>query len=330
MDRYRVSIIATSYNLEKYISKCAESLFAQTLKDMEIIFVDDCSTDRTVEVLHELLSSHPEFEGRVKFIVHEKNQGVFVSRKQGLEAASGQYVMFLDGDDWYGDEAAETMYRKAVDADAGVVACRIRHHDGKGNSSLSEQRDEVPDKETYLRNMISMATEKATAQLGNKMFRKEILDRIEFWPKHAISEDWTILTQAVLASKNICAIDEELMNVLVREGSITRSFSKEKSFTNAEGDLNNINGVMSVFESKGILEHYRDEFIARKFLTKMNFEGHISDRDLEKAWIRQAGEINSKVLFNPCLSHYSKKVFVLKCLHIYNAYYKLRNLIKKI
>ena len=91
----KVSIIITSYNYEKNITKTLESVFHQSYKNIEIIIVDDCSSDGSVNLIRELINDKPN----VKFICHEKNQGQFAAYLTGLSVADGQFISFIDSDD---------------------------------------------------------------------------------------------------------------------------------------------------------------------------------------------------------------------------------------
>lgn len=110
------SIIVPVYNSEKYIGWCVESLRAQTLKDIEIILVDDGSTDSSGR----LLDSFALEDKRIK-VIHKKNAGVAAARNDGLKAARGEYVLFCDSDDMMEYDGCEALYKKALDKDADVI-----------------------------------------------------------------------------------------------------------------------------------------------------------------------------------------------------------------
>ena len=95
----KVSIIVPIYNVEKYIKRCIESLIIQKYKNIEIILVDDGSTDNSADIIDDFA----QFDHRI-IVLHKKNQGVSAARNSGIEIASGEYIMFVDGDDWVSDE----------------------------------------------------------------------------------------------------------------------------------------------------------------------------------------------------------------------------------
>ena len=113
----KISVIITAYNVEKYIYDAVKSAMLQTLKDIEILAVDDCSTDRTQEIL----SALAEQDSRVRVIRHTQNRGVMLARKIGVEQASGEYIMFLDGDDLLCENACEAAYRAICEEDVELL-----------------------------------------------------------------------------------------------------------------------------------------------------------------------------------------------------------------
>lgn len=124
-----VSIIIPMYNSEKYVAECLESISVQTLQNFELIIVDDCSTDKSREVVEECVSkffkNQPE---KVKLFVLEKNHGnPAAARNVGLKAAQGEYIMFVDSDDLLSETALEELYTTAKELDADFMSCRLFH-----------------------------------------------------------------------------------------------------------------------------------------------------------------------------------------------------------
>ena len=115
----KVSVIVPVYNTEQYLRKCLNSLLIQTLDGVEIIAVNDGSTDGSAEILNQLQLENP---GRMK-VFHEKNSGQAVARNLALEHCSGEYIAFLDSDDWVNPDKFQILYEKAKETDADYVAC---------------------------------------------------------------------------------------------------------------------------------------------------------------------------------------------------------------
>lgn len=112
----KVSAIVPAYNTEKYIAKAISSALSQTLRDIEVIVVDDCSTDNTVEVVRSF--SDP----RLKLLLNSENLGAGNARNKGLQAASGKWIAVLDSDDWYAPQRLETLVKIAEQKNADFIA----------------------------------------------------------------------------------------------------------------------------------------------------------------------------------------------------------------
>lgn len=112
----KVSIIVPIYNVEKYLDRCMQTLLNQTLKDIEIILVDDGSPDHCPQMSDEYAKNDP----RVK-VVHKNNGGLGYARNSGLDVATGEYVAFVDSDDFTSVEAYDTLYKVAKEQNADIV-----------------------------------------------------------------------------------------------------------------------------------------------------------------------------------------------------------------
>ncbi len=118
----KVSVIIPVYNVEKYIRQCLDSVVNQTLPDIEIICVDDGSTDMSLEILHE----YAKRDNRIK-VLEQSNQGASEARNKGMAIAKGEYIGFVDSDDWVDENYYETLYTKAVKENADIVRTTYKH-----------------------------------------------------------------------------------------------------------------------------------------------------------------------------------------------------------
>ena len=113
-----VSVIIPVYNIEKHLEKCLDSVIGQTLKDIEIIVVNDGSTDNSLDII----TQYARKDSRI-IIVDKPNEGLAYARKSGIEAAHGKYVQHLDGDDFLEPNACELLFKRAEE-----TRCRYSHH----------------------------------------------------------------------------------------------------------------------------------------------------------------------------------------------------------
>ena len=123
-----ISILVCAYNAQEYISQCLDSLLTQTFHDIEIIIVDDGSTDETPNILASYATKHPIIR-----VLHQKNAGPGVARNLALSHAKGKYIMFCDSDDWYEPTMCEKMYSCINSNNVDLVCCNCVL-EYKGNS----------------------------------------------------------------------------------------------------------------------------------------------------------------------------------------------------
>ena len=133
MSQYKLSIVAAVYNLEKYLPRCLDALVNQTLEDIEILCVDDGSTDSAPQIIEEYAKKYPN---KVKAF-HKENGGEFTTRNYGLERATGEYVTFVDTDDYVELDWAEKLYNAAKENDADIAVCGFERIDMETGKVIS-------------------------------------------------------------------------------------------------------------------------------------------------------------------------------------------------
>ena len=117
----KVSVISPVYGVEQFVSRAAESMFSQTLEDVEFIFVDDCTPDNSIQIIKDVLDRFPERANQVSWIRHDKSRGLTSARNSGLEAASGEYIFHWDSDDYADPDMLERMYNYAAKEDFDII-----------------------------------------------------------------------------------------------------------------------------------------------------------------------------------------------------------------
>ena len=116
----KISVIVPVYNCKKYIKKCVDSIINQTFKDLEIILIDDGSTDESGKICDELKLK----DSRIK-VIHQENKGVSAARNEGVKASSGDYISFVDGDDYLSEDMYEFLYDNLKKSGADISVCGI-------------------------------------------------------------------------------------------------------------------------------------------------------------------------------------------------------------
>ena len=115
--RIKISIILPVYNAENYIHKCIDSILKQDIKAIEIIAINDCSTDNSLDILKKYNKQYPA----LKIINHTTNMGAGAARNNAIKEATGKYITFIDSDDWFGDEYLKSLYKEAKKTNADIV-----------------------------------------------------------------------------------------------------------------------------------------------------------------------------------------------------------------
>ena len=214
-----VSIIIPVYKVEKYLSKCIESIFKQTYFDLELILVDDGSPDKCPEICDTYASK----DERV-VVIHQKNAGVSAARNAGLEKAKGEYIGFVDPDDWIAPEMYKKMISELESSESDLAICGYEYYDE--DYHVDEQRrykvrfNEVVDQKEIM-NRFSDTPPSIRHVVWNKVFRKDLLDKQKFKVGLHSSEDVYFLNEYVQKIQRAVIVHQPYYKNLVRQGSAT-------------------------------------------------------------------------------------------------------------
>lgn len=218
----KVSLIVSAYNIERYIKKCMESLVSQTLKDIEIIVVNDGSTDNTLREIQQMA----EIDSRVN-VINQNNEGVMKARENGFKIAKGEYLLFVDGDDWLAEDAIEVLYKKAKQKDYDIVCYKFYFVDGDDmkKSSTKSINYQMLVGDDFLKMIM---TSKINPSLWSKLMkRKFIMDNdIPFPQSIAKAQDLAFSCSLGMHDPKVCLIDKYLYFYFTsRNTSVTNSIS---------------------------------------------------------------------------------------------------------
>lgn len=217
----KVSIIIPAYNVEKYISRGIESCLNQTYSNIEIVIVDDGSSDKTFDIILDYCS-----RDRRIVSIHQENQGVSVARNNALDKSNGEYVLFLDSDDWLENDAVSSLVNSIVDKDC-LVCCDWYYvlFDEKSNSFIHENQvgnsiEEICDSRDAL-NYIGINSKYRFTSSCYKLFNREILNinHIRFTPGIHQGEDGLFSFQYLCNIKKVKYIPLALWNIMDRPDS---------------------------------------------------------------------------------------------------------------
>lgn len=301
-----VSVIVPAYNIEKYITKCIDSITSQTYRNLEIIIVNDGSNDKTGNIIKE----KAEEDKRIKYIV-QKNTGLSASRNKGIKDAKGDYIVFIDGDDAIEKTFIEKLVLIIEKEKSDIAVCSF-------NTISSEEKttERSYDKTTSGEEaVIQLLTKQDNIDIvaWNKLYKKELfLKNKIFYPEGEIHEDTLTTYKLYSKAKKVTYIKEPLYNYFKRFGSITSSVKLETSLNyklraskDAQEYFKSNNKLKDAAEIAELLSHY--SFIDAMLTKKIPYDKeHIE-------WIR-----NNK-------GHLFKNQFLTKKLRLYIQMTSLNN-----
>lgn len=212
----KISIIIPVFNAEKYLSKCLDHLINQSYKNIEIICINDGSTDNSLSIIQEFARKDPRI-----LIINQPNAGPARARNQGLLAATGCYIMFCDSDDWYDEQMCERMLQALITRKVDLVCC-----DCTLTSDLENIGYERGESYCYLNQFgIYQLTYQNMLQvhslIWNKIFKKSIIDRYKIsFPDGFEHDDASFVEQYISCIQYLYGLDEKLYYHSVRKNSI--------------------------------------------------------------------------------------------------------------
>ena len=271
----KVSVIVPVYNTKDYLHRCLDSLLNQTIDDLEVILVNDGSTDDSVEILKEYVNKAPH-----RFVLIEKeNGGQATARNLGIKSATGQYIGFVDSDDKVDIHMFEEMYNLAVSDDYDMVECHYHY--------IQETEDGIKELATrgnirQYKNQKDMFID-PQASPWNKLFKREVIinNNIVF-PEGVIYEDTSFYIKSIPYVKKSAYLDKKFVYYYLR-GNSTMNANKSKKV----GDIFKvIEDYLEFYKKNNFYEQYKDEItyftVKILLLSSLSRIGRIKDKKLEK------------------------------------------------
>lgn len=323
MSQPKVSVIIPVYNVEKYIEKCTRTLFGQTLDSLEYIFVDDCSPDNSITVMQRVLEEFPNRKDQVKVICHNQNEGVAKSRQDGIDAASGEYIIHCDPDDWVDFDMYESMYRSAKDNDADLVICDFC--DVKGD--VVNYRSQKPKELTsfsILESMSGLNKSFIMASLWNKLFKSRYCKEIKIPTDLSLGEDQFFLFKVLSRDLKINYINKAFYNYRYNSAGIVHTNNEES----LKKSINLINYFKNLVE-QSVNERY---IACCKSRVILNYYWRIfcSDISSNEYKIKIPFDYQKYILLNNHIDLHNKILLILSANGNYRQAKKLKNFFSEI
>ncbi len=305
--RPKVSIGIPLFKTERYLKNCLDSVINQSLKEIEIILVDDCSPDDSLKIAY----NYKNNDKRIKVIKHNKNKGLGAVRNTCIDSANAPYICLIDSDDTISFDMLKTMYSKAIMHDVDMVVCGVKktyEDEPKKITSFIKY-----DKEEVLKNCFHtyMTTSIIDPAVYQKLYKKEIFlkNKIRF-PEHIFHQDIATMPQYIYYCNKILLLKEQLYFYHQRKGSAVTSAS-----------IKHIDSVCSMYKivqnfliEKGLYDRYKKNFfdyyffnraLRSHFMRIANFSS--SEEDLNRLFTLSCQEIVRMIDFEDLSSVISRK-----------------------
>lgn len=220
-----ISVIVPVYNVEEYLARCVDSVLAQTYSNLEVILVDDGAKDSSGRICDEFAQKDP----RVR-VVHKENGGLSSARNAGIDIARGEFLEFVDSDDWLEPDAVESMLRLAQSHQVELVVggrWDVSAKTGNKKKGLCPKVQEVLSGEELVRRIFRW--DNCDSSACDKLFARRLFREIRF-PHGVVCEDVPIMYKIVLDAGRVALLDKPVYNYYHRSGSISYTGISEKTF----------------------------------------------------------------------------------------------------
>lgn len=269
----KVSILVPVYGVEKFIERCAISLFEQTFADIEFIFVNDCTPDNSIEILGKTIEKYPHRKSQVQIINHEVNKGLAGARNTGVERASGDYILHVDSDDYLELDTIELLYKKAIEETADIVTCDFLL-EWENTSKVAKQK--IGDSKVHCIQL--MLSTDAMVGLVNKLIKRSLYveNNIKSFEGINLGEDFVTTPRLVYFSNKIVKVDIPLYHYIkINENSYTKNISK----TSIDNIIFVFRELTSFFENKQDYSLYSNYILRGKLKKKIELIMNVSNEN---------------------------------------------------
>lgn len=314
----KVSVIMPMYNVEKVMARSVHSLFSQTLTDFEVVFVDDCSSDNTGEELRHVISGYNRSDIDVKIISHEQNKGVAAARNTGLDNASGEYVYYLDSDDYFDADTLGLLYGRAKDEDADVVGCEwLLSFENNARHMVQ------PEVKTGREAFEKMCNGVMRWNLWLFMVRRSLYEDngFRFIPRMNMGEDMMVMMKILLNAGTVSMVHRPLYHYIQ-----TNSNAMTKNFAAYRGQVSE-----NVAEVERYLVQRRESVCFARLLNQLKLNLKLpliisdktSDYELWQGWFPESNLFAGQNLEQPFRTRFIQKMAAKRQFWVLKLYYRV-------
>ena len=260
-DEIKVSILVPLYNVEKYVGKCVESLFSQTYKNIEYVFVNDCTPDRSMAVIDECIEKYG-VRNQCKIINHEVNKGISTSRNDCLDNATGDYILFIDSDDYIDHDMVESLVKVAQENNADISGCGYVEEYGNYSKEFPQK---YTNNHAEMMRAITVLTIKGV--MWKLLIKRSIVEdnNVRFIPDNTMVDDYLFCCQVFFYAKTFASVDRCMYHYIQYNPN---NYSKTKVF-NITSQAKAIVKTEEFYKENGVYDIVKKELLQRKFLSKL-------------------------------------------------------------
>ena len=260
----QVSILMPIYKVEQYLEKTLDSVFTQTYPDIEFVFVNDCSPDKSLQVLKDTITKYGVDSSRYTIINHQQNEGIAVSRADCIAHAKGDYVFFVDSDDWIEPNAVECMVEATCGGSIDIVGCDFVK-DYMASPSTYHHEDYA---DTCRENLMRCLNYEIATVLWKLLARRSLYDHFTITPHVDIVEDYIISVKLYYYAQSFAALPKAFYHY-VQYNEARVSFQTLRSITN---HIKGVKEVEAFCREKELYDERVEHLLKlRKFNIKSNF-----------------------------------------------------------
>lgn len=319
--RPKVSVIIAVYGAERYIERCAVSLFEQSLEDIEYIFINDCTQDRSIEVLESVIERYSHRKDQIKVVNMPVNSGQAAVRRRGIELATGQFIIHCDSDDWVDSSMYSDMYNCAIENDADIVICDWSVASSTQQAYLTQQ---IPaTRQARINGLLNGAVE---GYLWNKLVKSSLYAAIEYYPTRNLTEDLVMCVQLFYNAHRVSHIERGYYYYFQNSESITQKRIDEHHTLKLGIDLyENFLLIERFLREKSDYTDYEHCLTMRKYRVKLGLRNICFSKGGTKRWRKILPELKPFGILRYNLPLRTKLGYIITHLGIYGSYKRVPN-----
>ena len=256
----KVSILVPFYKVEKYVGRCVESLFTQTYKNIEYVFVNDCSPDKSMEIINGMIDKY-DVSSQCKIISHDKNLGICQSRNDCLDNATGDYILFIDSDDYIDQDMVELLVEAAQKGNADVSGCGY-------TEEYDDRSINIPQMYTndYYEMLKAITVLTIKGVMWKLLIKRSVIEanHIRFMPEKNMVDDYLFCCQVFYYSRRFTGVNKCMYHYI----QFNPNNYSQRTIFNINHQAEAIRETEKFYKEKGVYDVVKKELYIRKFIAK--------------------------------------------------------------